>query len=121
MKMFHSKPQDEAIARVCHEACRAYCQALGDNSQLLWEEAPEWQRRSAVAGVRNALSNPGVTPEQSHHLWMETKLAEGWKYGPAKDAEKKVHPAMLPYDKLPREQKAKDYLFLAIVRIMRGV
>jgi hypothetical protein len=30
-----------AIARACHEVNRAYCQALGDNSQPAWEDGPE--------------------------------------------------------------------------------
>lgn len=34
----------DKIARVCHEVNRAYCQALGDNSQPAWEDAPAWQR-----------------------------------------------------------------------------
>lgn len=33
----------EQIARMAHEANRAYCQALGDDSQPAWEDAPEWQ------------------------------------------------------------------------------
>jgi len=27
------------IAKVCHEANRAYCESIGDNSQLSWEDA----------------------------------------------------------------------------------
>ncbi len=34
----------ETIAKVCHEANRAYCQTIGDNSQLAWEQAEEWQQ-----------------------------------------------------------------------------
>lgn len=37
---------EDQIARVCHEVNRAYCQALGDNSQPTWEEAPQWQRQN---------------------------------------------------------------------------
>ena len=29
------------IAQICHAANRAYCQLLGDNSQLPWSEAPD--------------------------------------------------------------------------------
>ena len=32
--------QTEQIARVCHEVNRAYCKALGDESQLPWVDAP---------------------------------------------------------------------------------
>ena len=30
---------EQEIARVCHEVNRAYCQAIGDNSQPTWEDA----------------------------------------------------------------------------------
>jgi hypothetical protein len=42
----------EELARITHEANRTYCQALGDDSQLHWDNAPEWQRESALAGVK---------------------------------------------------------------------
>lgn len=46
----------EQIARVCHEVNRAYCQALGDDSQPAWEDAPQWQRDSALLGVQLLLT-----------------------------------------------------------------
>ena len=104
-----------AIAKVAHEINRAYCAALGDETQVAWEDAPEWQRASAVAGVEMHLANPDATPEQSHESWLAQKLADGWEYGGVKDAHKKQHPCCVPYDQLPPEQKAKDYLFRAAV------
>ena len=50
------------IGRVCHEVNRAYCQALKDDSQLPWEDAPTWQQLSTVEGVGFALKNPDATP-----------------------------------------------------------
>ncbi len=107
------------IARVCHEANRAYCLALGDDSQPRWEDAPDWQRDSAVAGVRLHLDEP-MTPRESHEAWMAHKAAEGWVYGDTKDAEAKTHPCMAPYDQLPLEQRRKDELFGAVVSALRG-
>ena len=104
------------IARVCHEVNRAYCQSLGDHSQLAWEDAPQWQRDSAVAGVAFIRDNPGAKPSASHETWLAQKKADGWKFGAVKDAEKKEHPCFVPYEELPTEQKAKDYIFGAIVR-----
>src|SRR5690606_2187974 len=49
---------DEALACVAHEINRAYCTALGDDSPPPWDEAPEWQRVSALEGVRFHLGNP---------------------------------------------------------------
>ena len=104
----------EQIARLCHEVNRAYCQSIGDDSQPAWEAAPNWQRESAINGVRFHLEND-VTPEQSHENWMREKAAAGWTYGPVKDPEKKQHPCMVPYAELPLEQRTKDYLFKAVV------
>lgn len=109
------------IARIAHEINRAYCAALGDVLQVTWEDAPEWQKASALAGVDMHLANPDATPENSHESWLAQKLAEGWKYGPVKDAEKKEHPCCVPYAELPSEQKAKDYLFRATVHLMKDI
>lgn len=111
----------ELIARVAHEINRAYCASLGDHSQLAWEQAPEWQQKSALAGVDMHLANADATPEQSHESWLAEKVAQGWVYGPVKDAEKKEHPCILPYAELPAEQKAKDYLFRAVVHVLKNV
>lgn len=108
----------EQIAIVCHEANRAYCATLGDNSQPAWADAPEWQRTSAVNGVRFHLANPAAAPSHSHEEWLKEKEATGWKYGPVKDPDKKEHPCFVPYDQLPAEQQAKDALFIAVVKAL---
>lgn len=110
----------EKIARVCHEANRAYCAVLGDDSQQAWEIAPGWQRSSAIAGVRFNLENPKAPPSASHESWLEQKRADGWKYGALKDAEKKEHPCFVPFDELPVTQQRKDHLFKAIVGALGG-
>ena len=111
-----SDGQVYAIARICHETNRAYCLSLGDKSQAAWDEAPEWQRTSCINGVRHHLEHPDTTPEGSHEVWLAEKREAGWKYGPVKDAEKKEHPCCLPYSELSESDKAKDYIFRAIVR-----
>ena len=100
----------EQIARVAHEANRAYCQALGDNSQPTWEDAPQWQKDSAMLGVKLHTENQNAGAQASHESWMAQKLAEGWEYGPTKDPEAKRHPCIVSFDALPVEQQAKDYL-----------
>jgi hypothetical protein len=104
----------EACARAAHEVNRAYCLALGDDSQPSWDDAPAWQKSSARNGVVGALA--GNTPEQSHESWLAEKAATGWKYGPTKDPEKKEHPCFVPYNELPAAQQAKDHLFTSTVR-----
>lgn len=107
--------QKEKIAKVCHEVNRAYCRSLGDNSQVAWEDAPQWQRESAIKGVEFNLANPDAPESATHDAWLEVKKAEGWKYGAVKDVEKKEHPCYVPYDQLPKDQQCKDALFKAVV------
>lgn len=111
----------EEIAKVCHEANRGYCKALGDDSQLPWDEAPQWAKTSAINGVRFHLDNPNAGPSGSHENWLKEKEKEGWKYGEIKDPEKKEHPCFVPYDQLPKEQQAKDYIFTAIVKTLSSL
>lgn len=106
------------IARVCHEANRAYCATIGDLSQLPWDDAPQWQRESAIAGVEFSVAHPDAPPSASHESWLAEKERTGWRYGPVKDAEKKEHPCFVPYDELPLDQRRKDALFVAIVRAL---
>lgn len=104
----------EQIARVCHEANRAWCEANGDTSQVSWDEAEDWQRQSALTGVQAVLDGTG-DPHSLHEKWCEDKIADGWTFGQVKDAEAKTHPCLVDYDELPPEQRAKDELFLAVV------
>ena len=106
-------------AKTAHEVNRAYCTGLGDHSHVAWEDAPEWQKSSALNGVRGVIA--GNTPQQSHDSWLAEKSENGWVYGPVKDAEAKTHPAFLPYDKLPKEQKNKDLLFITTVKGVLGL
>jgi len=94
---------------------KAYCESIGDFSIVSWDEAPEWQKKSAIDGVEFHLNNPDATPENSHENWLKQKEADGWKYGPVKNPETKEHPCYLPYNELPAEQRSKDYLFRAVV------
>lgn len=111
----------EVIAEMTYEVNRAYCKGIGDNSfPNDWANADEHQKAVNRAGVQNHLRNPGLTPQQSHQAWMQSKIQDGWTYGPVKDAEKKTHPAMVPYEGLPPEQKTKDFLFKAVVDVLRS-
>lgn len=108
----------EDIAKVCHEANKALCEGLGDTSQVPWEEAPQWQKDSAIDGVRFNIRHPRSPASASHENWLKEKEADGWRYGAVKDAEKKEHPCFVPYEELPLEQQAKDHLFKSIVAIL---
>lgn len=109
----------EQIAMVCYEVNRAYCKALGDDSQKPWKETEEEIKRSARDGVKFLIESPRLGPESSHENWLRFKEQEGWKHGKEKDEVKKTHPCFVPFDQLPKEQKAKDFIFHAIVHNLK--
>lgn len=104
-----------AIAMICHEANRAWCIANGDDSQKTWDQAEEWQKSSAIAGVQFRIDNPNAGPDAQHNAWMKQKREEGWTYGPEKDAEAKTHPCLVPYYELDDVQIQKDKIFCSVV------
>lgn len=109
----------EGIARVCHEANRAYCIGIGDMSQPSWEDAPQWQKDSAIKGVVYRHCNPNSSAEEMHSAWVTQKIHDGWNYGPLKDPEKKEHPCIVLYHALPLDQRRKDKLFSAVFDSLR--
>lgn len=110
-----------AAARATHEANRILCESQGDNSQVPWEQAPDWQKNAAIIGAGLIKNDPSTTPEQSHQSWLRVKEVGGWKYGLVKDPEKKEHPCFIPYNQLPANQRLKDELFGIVVRAVLGL
>lgn len=108
----------EAIARICHQLNKAYCEALKDFSQMHWSAAPAWQRESAINGVKFLLEHPSSTPEDQHENWRKCKIEAGWRFGVEKNEHLKTHPCLKPYHELPIEQRIKDRLFQAVVRCL---
>lgn len=45
--------------------------------------------------------------EREHERWMQERIKNGWRYGPAKDIEKKISPYLIPYRLL--DDEIKDY------------
>ncbi len=109
------------IAKVVHQANKAYCEELGDFSQLNWEQTDTDIKRSATVGVAAVEANPGMSAVESHEGWMQFKLDNGWKFGEVKSEALKTHHCLVPFDELPEEHQIKDLLFVAIVNALSGV
>ena len=43
-----------------------------------------------------------------HEVWAETRIRQGWTYGPERNDELKTHSCLVPYEELPEEEKEYD-------------
>jgi len=59
---------------------------------------------SEVAELSEALAR------NAHEQWAKQRMADGWRYGPKRDDDRKEHPMLRPYDELPESEKAYDRL-----------
>ena len=101
----------EQIAKVAFDLNAAICRGLGDDSQPSWEGAADWQKESVIDGVEYHMRWPDALACSSHNNWLRKKYKDGWTYSEVKDPEKKTHPCLVEFDKLPIEQQLKDHVF----------
>lgn len=58
--------------------------------------------------------------ENAHEVWAQTRKLEGWKYGPKRDDEKKLHPDLVPYHLLPESEKKYDrQMAIATIKLVK--
>lgn len=43
-----------------------------------------------------------------HDVWAESRISQGWTYGPERNDALKTHPCLVPYEELPEVEKAYD-------------
>ena len=43
-----------------------------------------------------------------HEVWAESRISQGWTYGPERNDVLKHHPCLVPYEELPEVEKAYD-------------
>ncbi len=103
------------IARVMHEAVRAWQKANDQPASPAWNRAPKWMKDSSHDAVVWRLNNPNAPNSAQHDQWMEQKKAGGWKFGKRKSGSKKTHPMMVPYADLPEVERRKDAMVGALI------
>ena len=110
--------QVAAIARATHQVNRAYRAALCEPDTGNWAEQPFQTVQGVMNGVRAHLANTGISDLESHNNWLKSKKEQGWVYGPVQDNLKKIHPCCIAYEDLPPDQRAKDAIFGAVIKVV---
>jgi hypothetical protein len=49
-----------------------------------------------------------VLAKNVHEVWAQKRISEGWKYGTARNDDRKEHPCLVPYENLPEDERAYD-------------
>lgn len=43
-----------------------------------------------------------------HDVWAESRINDGWRYGPERNDERKEHPCLVEYEELPDSEREYD-------------
>jgi hypothetical protein len=107
----------EEITRLIYEATRL--EAVWSKRPVIperWKDRDDKFKDQMIKLVSGYLSvDPLPTPEEAHNSWMEAYYKMGWKYGKKRDVVKKTHPDLVPFYDLPKDERDKDSIFLALV------
>lgn len=49
-----------------------------------------------------------ILAKNTHEVWAQNRISEGWSYGPERNDAKKQTPCLVPYEMLPEEEKLYD-------------
>lgn len=92
-----------------------------DGSQPLpWDQLTEEQRQSSIQVVHDLMCSDVIyTAEQLHDVWQKKAHELGWTYGPVYDLDRKEHPSMLPFDRLPDSEVFKDQVWHYMIRLFK--
>jgi hypothetical protein len=63
---------------------------------------------SAVIPPADLLELRERLAENTHDIWAQRRLAEGWTYGPRRDDAKREHPDLVSYADLPDSERQYD-------------
>jgi hypothetical protein len=85
-----------------------------------WEERDIKFRKNMIQAVAKQCSKERLTsPKKLHDAWVVAYEKMGWQYGEIRDTKLKLHPDMVPFNKLGRKEQEKDWVFFMLCEIAR--
>lgn len=108
----------ETVAAIAIDLNCCYCDMVAGNQSsttVPWEQMSEDARNGMMNIVKKFIENPARSGKESHDRWMESRLSDGWKYGPVASAALKEHPNLVPWSELSVEEQFKDTIFQTCV------
>jgi len=72
------------------------------------EYTPQPLDTGAIELPADLLELTELLARNTHDIWAQQRLAEGWRYGTERNDEQKTHPCLVPYEDLPESEKEYD-------------
>lgn len=63
---------------------------------------------SDVKLSRDILALSELLAKNTHEVWAENRIKDGWSYGEARDDAEKKHPCLVEYEELAESEKEYD-------------
>lgn len=70
--------------------------------------APKPIDTSRVKLGDDLLESSQLLAKNNHEVWARQRISDGWRYGPARNDERKEHPSLVPYEELSESEKQYD-------------
>jgi hypothetical protein len=105
----------DQISKTAHAVHRAYCFEMGIPTQPKWVEVSPEHKAVVANTVRNILLGNITSIEESHNLFVESKVMDGWSFDKEYSLENKTNPRLVPFNLLSKEQRVKEALFFKCV------
>lgn len=125
MKSSEDKLSSIIAPLIMHQCWCSYQMGAGQRYNITPEN---YQLKSLRNLLEVTKKKPKMTPKQSHDNWCIHKFKEGWKWGPEKNAKKKTHPDLCPWNQLTEVEQNKDKMMIEakrfatrIVKLLRSV
>lgn len=97
--------------------------AIASNAPIvpkIWDDREDSFKQQFLEVIERQCSEQrSHSPEELHGGWMQSYINMGWKYGKKYNPEKKIHPDLVPYNKLRKLEQDKHSLFIALCDIAR--
>ncbi len=107
------------IARVCHEAVRAYHAAVDPRPFEAWDDLQRPFQRATETVVRHYLANPTHTFRARHEERCRLMVDEFWRAFTSGDVPGNVSPDMVPYYSLPANLRVTHRLYESTIDALR--
>ena len=105
----------EQIAKTVHAVHLAYCKEVGETTQPSWDKVSNEHKDVVRNSIIQIINGTVKSSEDSHSIFFQSKLIQGWVYGEY-SIELKQNPRLVLFEELKITDRMKEILFFETVK-----